>query len=212
MFEVRKIYAEILESNISTGLKEELLQRSIADNAFLGATDDLLTKLKFLTGFGISIDQLTNLDSFYKIVREVCQKIVDLETKFSISKVELSAIVENQPLTTVYQLLIRAYEGYLQKEKLLLEEWEMYSATLHSIGHSVEEQPKGIQELENGVNNLKIECTTALGKSGISILSYLKGDRNFPDDATLDEIKKSLEILRPVFIKFLKEEGDNAGS
>jgi len=79
----------------------------------------------------------------------------------------------------------------------------MYSTTLESIGQEVPELPQGLDELEREVKNLREKCLNSLGEEGLRILSFLKGEGDFPDQISKKGLKATLEILRPLFLKFL---------
>jgi hypothetical protein len=67
----------------------------------------------------------------------------------------------------------------------------------------VEEAPSELPELEKGIKRLESECVDALGEDGLKLLIFLKGEGDFPQEISIDTVKRSLNILRPLFAKCL---------
>jgi hypothetical protein len=203
---IQKSLKEIAESNLSQILRNDLLQRSVIDRGFINTAEDVLSKVRFVSGFGITLESIDSFEVLKSSLAGVCQKLVDMQTKYLIPKNEILELTERKSLFETDSLLKKKLEEYAKKERALREEWKMYSATLKSIGHITTTMPEGIHELEESVRKLKGECMDALGEEGVSILTFLKGEGNFPDNIPIEKIKKSLEVLRPVFMNFLREE------
>jgi chaperonin cofactor prefoldin len=183
-----------------------LIKRSITNRGFIASAEDILLKIKFVTECGIVAGYEENFDIFQSNLENASNKLEELQDKYKISRDVLNAMVKGKRLQDVDELLKNKIEECSEKERILLEEWKIYSRTLKSMGHEVPALPQGLRELENGVKKLKKECMSTLGGEGLCILSFLKGEGDFPDKISIDDIKKVLEILRPIFAKFLKEE------
>ena len=85
----------------------------------------------------------------------------------------------------------------------------MYASTLRTFGDEISELPNTLQDLKNSVSLMEKRCLEHLGDTGdtgIKILKFLRGEEEFPEDIEIKEIKKALEILRPILSKSLKEE------
>lgn len=203
---IQKSLKEIAESNLGQILKNDLLQRSVMDRGFITTAEDALSKVRFISGFGISAESIDTFEVLKSTLSSVCQKLVDMQTKYLIPKTEILEFTEKKPLIETDIVLKKKLEEYAKKERTLREEWKMYSSTLKSIGHNPPTMPEGIHELEESVRKLRGECMEALGEEGVSILTFLKGEGNFPDNIPIDKIRKALEVLRPVFMNFLREE------
>jgi predicted nuclease with TOPRIM domain len=103
--------------------------------------------------------------------------------------------------------LKKQLEECSKEKSKLLEEWKLYSTTLRSLGHEVMEPPRGLNELKEEIKKLQGECLSTLGEEGLKILRFLKGEGDFPDDISINGIRNSLKIIRPLFVKFLTEAG-----
>jgi len=199
-------FKRIINSNVDKNLVDELLQKSIVDRGFITSAEDILSKIKFVIEYGISTEYKDNFDAFKSNLEDVYKNLESLQTEYKIPKDEIIKLVNEKLLHDVDEVLNEKLEECSGKKRRLLEEWKIYSNTLQSIKREVSEPPRGLQELEEGVKKLKVECIDALGEEGLRILAFLKGEEDFPDKISKDDIKKALEILRPVFIKFLREE------
>jgi hypothetical protein len=210
ILDAKMAFKIIVDSSVNEGLRDELLQRSITDRRFVTSAEDILSKIRFIIEYGISTEYKENFDTFKSNLENVYEKLESLQTKYRIPKDEIIKLVNGRPLHDVDEVLKNKLEECSEKERRLLDEWKMYSQTLKSIGCEVPELPQGLHELEEEVRKLKTKCLDALGEEGLNILAFLKGERDFPDKISKDDIKKTLEILRPIFVKFLREEVLNA--
>lgn len=206
ILDAKTAFKIIIDSSINEDLRAELLERSIADREFVTLAEEILSKINFIVEFGISSEYKENFETFRTVLGNVYEKLENLQTKYRIPKDEIIKLVNGRPLRDVNEVLDKKLEDCSEKERSLIDEWKMYSQTLKSIGCEVPELPQGLKGLEEGVIKLKEKCLNALGEEGLSMLAFLKGERDFPDKISKDDIRKTLEILRPVFVKFLREE------
>ena len=199
-------FQRLFEKSTSDSLIEELVQRCIEDHEFISSAEDIISKVDYLEKINIAVEYRENFDEFQKDLTNVHEKLKSLEEDYGISNEEISALVSGKSLLEAFKLLeSKAIEASERKTRML-EDWKMYSTTLESIGQEVPELPQGIDELEREVKNLKEKCLNSLGEEGVRILGFLKGEEDFPDKISKKGIKTTLEILRPLFVKFLREE------
>lgn len=194
-----------LDMTIDKALLDELLVRSVVDRGFITSAEEILSRITFCKEYGIATEYKESFDAFKSILEDVTKKLESLQIEYGIPKEEVSKLVNEKWLSDANEVLKTKLEESSEKKGILLDAWKIYSNTLKSLKQSVSEPPGGLQELEEGVKKLKIECINAIGEEGLSILAFLKGEETFPDKVSKDDIKKALEILRPLFIKFLKE-------
>lgn len=187
-------------------LRDELLQKSLEDTEFLASAEGLISKARFVDKFGVSVKYNGDFNEFERNLKNVHQKLVNLQEQYQISKKEISNFLKDRTLNDADEFLHDKLEEYSERKRSLLEEWNMYSIALKSIGQEVSEPPQGIHELENDVGILKKKCLESLGEEGLRILKFLRGEENFPDKISKEGIKKALQLLRPLFVKFLRQE------
>ncbi|MFZ3059107.1 MAG: hypothetical protein WA102_05130 [Candidatus Methanoperedens sp.] len=205
ILDAKAAFQRIYNSGVNEYLRDTLLCKSISNHEFISSAEDILSKIKLVTEYGVSIEDKEDFNEFQITLENLWQKLENLLNEYKIPKDDMVALVNGKKLKDAKELLNDKLSEYSEKKRKLLEEWKMYTATLISIGHEVTEPPQGIQELSDGVEKLNSECMTALGKEGFSILQFLKYERDFPDDISKGGIKNALEILRPIFVKFLKD-------
>lgn len=198
-------FERILNSGINEKIRDELMQRAIVEREFITSAEDIISKLKSITEHGISIEYKESFEVFKTNLENVFQKLETLQDEYNIPKDEISTLLNGKLLQDADNLLDRKLKECSEKKIGLLEEWKIYASTLKSIEHDVVEPPQGLQELEKGVEKLKTECMSTLGENGLSLITFLKGERDFPDKISKDDIKRVLVLLRPMFVKFIKE-------
>jgi hypothetical protein len=196
----------ILENDIDEQLRDELVQRSVANTGFVDSAEDIISKVKFIDEFSIQIHYDGKFDEFSKVVGSVHTMLSKLQNEYGIRREETSELVEGKTLQEVCGILEKKLEDLSVRKTKLLEEWKMYSVTLRSIGHEVMEAPTGLHGLEEEIKKLESECLSALGEPGFKLLRFLRGEESFPEISVTD-IRNALELLRPVLSKSLKEEG-----
>lgn len=187
-------------------LRDELLQKSLSNTGFLSTAEDLISKVRFVDKFDVSIEYDGEFGEFENSLKNVHQKILDLQELFQISKEEISKVLKGKKLKDADNFLQKKIEEYAERKRSLLEEWNMYSVALQSTGQEVDEPPHGIYELENGVQDLKEKCLKSLGEEGLKILTFLRGEGDFPNEISEEGIKKALRLLRPLFMRFFRQE------
>jgi hypothetical protein len=199
-------FQRLFEKSINGSLIEELVQRCIEDHGFISSAEDIISKVDYLKKINISVEYKENFDEFQKDLTNVHEKLKSLEEDYGIPNEQISALVSGKSMPEAFKLLESKTIEASEKKRKMLEDWKMYSTTLESIGQEVPELPQGLDELEREVKNLREKCLNSLGEEGLRILSFLKGEGDFPDQISKKGLKATLEILRPLFLKFLREE------
>ena len=206
ILDAKPAFQRILNSTINENLRFELVLRSAENTGFIGSAEDIISKAKFISEFEISVEYTENFEEFINALTSVYDKLTKLQEDYGIQNGELSESSKGKTLQEAYEVLNKKLEDYSLKKSKFLEEWKMYSNTLRSIGCTAPEAPLGLHELEEEIEKLKSECLKRLGEEGLRVLRFLKGEEDFPEEISKDGIKKALEVLRPLFAKFLREE------
>ncbi len=204
--DARKAFQRIFDSVIEDDIKSELIEMAIRDRTLISTAEDTISRLEFLIGYGISVERGKDFESFKSKVESAYQKTKILESEYKIPRDEISILVRGKSLNDAEMLLGAELARCSEGKRVLLEAWQIYVATLQSIGRKVPDVPHGLQELQEGVEGLRKECLDALGEDGLKILAFLRGEVDFPDGVSKGSIKKALEVLRPIFMRLLKEE------
>lgn len=200
-------FQRLFEEGVNESLRDELLRRSIENPGFISPAEDIILKMKYVAKFGTLKEKKEDFDEFKRNLIAVHQKLVNLQDEYSIPNEEISKSVRGKSLHEANMLLQDKLNKASEKRTKLLEERKMYSVPLQSIGHEVLEPPQGLYELEKEVEHLKRESLDSLGEEGLRLLNFLVGkEENFPDEISKEGIKRALEILRPLFVRSLREE------
>jgi hypothetical protein len=205
-------FKRVLESGVDKKLKCELVRRSIIDVTFLSKAEDAIAKFANLRDYEVVLEYDGDFEKLYQNLGEVWAKIQQIQQTYGISEAEIKNLINGKALLDADELLGRMDKEYAEKKRKLLEEWNMYAATLKSFGEEVLEPLESPQELGNAIEGLRNRCLGYLGESGLKLLKFLKGEDEFPANVGMEEIKKALESLRPFFIKGTKGGGIDAGS
>lgn len=200
----RTALQRILDSGIDKNMMSELLRRSIEETGFINSAEDIIAKARFIGQFGICVQYVGEFDEFSSTLGSAYGMITNLQQEYGIENEEIVVAVTGKTLDAACEALKRMVEECSRTESRLLEDWKTYSTTLESIGCTVPEAPHGLHQLEEAIKQLQSECLARLGDEGVRLLSFLKGEGSFPDDISVNSIKDSLEILRPLFVKFLR--------
>lgn len=195
----------IMESDTEESLKEDLLTKCVQQRDFVEEAEKIISQLKLIKGYGVDVKYERNLESLQMWLSESKEKIEELEKEYKIAQSEVIASLQGKALSEADETLKKKIEEYSIKKTKLQEEYRMYSSTLKSLSFEVQDEPEGVHDLAKVVEDLKQESINALGDQGFSILQFLKGEGEFPREISPENMKKTLEILRPFFLKSLKE-------
>ena len=205
--EVKVAIQRIFKCKIEEQLKKELIQRSIENIGFINSAEEIISKINFMNNFEILIDYDGDFNKFYNSLNNIYKKLIKLQDEYGISRIEIAEFTKGKSLIELVDLLEEKIKKYSEKKRDLENEWKMYITTLKSIGIEAQyELPSTINKLEREVEKLRKQCLDNLGYDGLKLLKFMRGEEDFPEEISIDSIRKTLEILRPLFIKFLKGE------
>lgn len=204
---------EIIEKDINEQFKHKLLTRVLEDTAFLEKTEEIISNIDYLTKFGILIDYSLQFDDLYRELNTLSRKISDIVDNFGISEEKIKQKVKKKAHSEVYKIIEQMEKDCAERKRRLIDELKIYLSILKSLDEEIpktlsdisELEEKTIPELEEYVRNTKEISLDYLRESGIKLLSFLKGETDFPKDIQIDDIKRALKVLRPIFLKGIKE-------
>lgn len=199
-------FKEILEKEIDEKFKSELLKRSLDDVILLETAEEIISNVEYLKSLGVLLDYTTEFEKFRDNLDTLIGKINDIMEDFGISEDEIKQKIEGKAHSKAWEIIKQLENECISKKRKLLEDWEMYASTLRSFGDEISEPPATLPDLGISVSSMEKNCIGHLGDTGIKILKFLRGEEEFPEDIKIKEIKKALEVLRPILSKSLKEE------
>ncbi|MCK4823073.1 hypothetical protein KA005_45350, partial [bacterium] len=199
-------FKEIFEKEINEKFKSELLKRSLDNVSFLEKAEEIISNIEYLKSFGVLLDYTVEFEKFRDNLDTLSGKINDITEDSGISEDEIKQKIEGEALSKAQEIIEQLENECLAGKRKLLEDWEMYASTLRSFGDEISEPPDTLPDLERSVSAMEKNCLEHLGDIGIKILKFLRGEEEFPEDIEIKEIKRALEVLRPILSKSLKEE------
>lgn len=196
----------ILQNCEDKQLRDLLMHKSITDPNSLEESESILLQVNSLSTHGVLVSTPTNLEGFAKRLGGIYQTWNSLVDDYGFSQNDLDAEVRGKNLDDTEKLLKDAIENARKTEERLREERKMYADTLVSLGRDVATSPSKYSDLKEDVETLRLECLEGLGKGGMAILTFLQGEGSLPADVSIEELKKALQIMRPLFLRNIRQE------
>jgi len=212
--DAESVLKETIEKKINEQFKHKLLTRVLEDTSFWEDTEEMLSNIGYLSKFGVLIDYSLRFDDLYKGLDTLSRKINDIVDNFGIPEEEITQKVEKKVHAEAYRIIEEIEKECVEKKRGLIEEAKMYLSILKSLNEELPEIPSNISELEEKTlpeleeyaRRMKKRSLDHLKESGMKLLNFLKGEAYFPKDIQIDDVKRALEVLRPVFLKGIREE------
>jgi len=205
---------EIVEKEINEQFKHKLLTRVLEDVSFLEEAEEIISNVDYLTKFGILNDYSLPFEDLCGNLDTLSRKISDIIDNFEISEKEIKQRVEEKPYSEAREIIEQMEKDCAERKRGLIDELKIYLSILKSLEEEIPEalgdiselEEKTIPELEEYVRKMKKRSLGYLRESGIKLLNFLKGEAGFPKGIKINEIKRTLDVLRPIFLKGIEEE------
>ncbi len=190
--------------------KRELIIRVLRDTSFIDDAEEVLSNIDYLNNSEISIDYSVKFEELIIDLNDLNEKINNLVDDFGLLEKEIKEKVKGKSHKDAQTLIEKMQNEYTREKERLIDEIKMYLSVLKSFGSETSEESelheKTLPELQELLEEIKKKSLEHLDESGMRIFKFLRGEESFPVDIELDDVKKSLERLRPIFLKGLKEE------
>jgi len=202
---------EIVKKDIDEQFKRELIIRALKNTAFMDEAEEVLSNIDYLCSFEILIDYSAKFEELTDDLNRLTEKISNLVSDFGISEEKVREKVRGKSHKDTLNVVEEMQNKYTGEKERLIDDIKIHLSILRSFGDKTldesELNEKTLQELRKLLEEIRKKSLEHLDESGMRIFRFLKGEENFPEDIGLEEVKKSLERLRPIFLKGLKEEG-----
>lgn len=196
-------FKRLTESGIDDTLKSDLTREALEDITTLSKCEEVISKFTYLSDFEINLGYKDSLEEFCGNIDTVWSIIQQIQEKFGVSREQIICVTRNKNLSKLVDILNSQYLEYFKEKGSLIEECNMYSLTLCSMDEGVPELPESLVELRKTVEDLRNRCLELLGKSGLAFINYIKEGGDFPKDIGLGDIQRTIELLRPFFLRIL---------
>jgi len=201
---------DIVNRDIDEQFKRELIIRTLRDTTFIDDAEEVLSSIDYLSSFEILIDDSVKFEELINDLNDLSEQINNLVDDFGLPEKEINEKLKGKSPKDAQIIIEKMRNKYGKEKERLTDEIKMYLSVLRSLRSETLEEPelneKSLPELQKLLEQIKKKSLEHLDKSGMRIFKFLKGEESFPKDIELDEVKKSLERLRPIFLKGLKEE------
>jgi len=201
--DARPAFRRIAESEVGANLKSDILTRAILDISLLAKGEDVISKSTYLRDYEVVLEYEGDLEKYSVNLDETWDEMQQIQDEYGISRERIRELINNRNLLEASALLKEAHVQYATEKRKLLEERQLYSGALGSLGEEVLEPPQYLHELVKDIENLRSRCMEHLGESGLKLLKFLKEEGEFPEEVGMEEIKRALEALRPFFLRTL---------
>ncbi len=206
----KSAFKRLTESEIDITLKSDLIRKALADATTLSECDETIVKTTYLSEFGIDLIYKGDLEKYSEQIGKVRDLVQQIQHEFGVSKEELIKIMKKKNLSKLVEVLGRQHLEYSKEKISLIEECNLYSYTLSSLGQIVPSLPESLKELRKGAEQLKNRCQELLGESGLALITFFKEGGKFPEEIKIEDVQRTLEILRPFFLKIISKGELNA--
>jgi hypothetical protein len=196
-------FKEIFQKKIDKKFKNQLLKKSLEDTSFLEQAEETISNIEYLNSFEVLLDYTVPFEEFHNNLDKVNGKIKTIIKNYAMSENEIKRKIEGKELLKAFEILEQMESECAEKKKELLRQWKVYASSLRSLGDEISEPPNTLPELERSISSIKKRCLKYVGKSGLRLLSFIRGEEEFPN-ISITEIRKALEALRPIFLKSLE--------
>ena len=198
---------EILEidEKIEEKFKYQLLKKSLEDTSFLEEAEEITSNVSHISSLGVLVSNSLEFEKTCEMLGTLHSRLSDLADNYGISGDDIRQKVDGTTLSEAYQMVGQLEKECVEKKRKLLEERKIFAYTLKSLDKEIPELPDTLLELEKQVNVMRARCLEHLGDAGLRLLKFLRGEDEFPENIEVGEIEIALRILRPIFLRGLRE-------
>ena len=208
--DAKSAFKRLAESGIDAKLKSDLIGKALPDVSILSECDEIISKFTYLSEFEINLLYEGDLEKYCEHIDGVWRVVQQIQDEFGISREELIDVSKNKDLSELVDILNRQNEACSKEKRGLIEECNLYSYTLSSLGQNVPELPESLTELRGTVEQLRNKCLEFLGESGLALITFFKEGGKFPEEIQIEDVQRTLEVLRPFFLKIISKGELNA--
>lgn len=197
-------FERVLESDIDENLRSGLLEKAVMNVGFLEEAKALLQQLATLRDLQVVPEYDGDLEGFCEGIGLVTTLVEQVQERYGVPSENIETFFGDITLQETNMVLEKLCESWAEEEVQLKTEWNTYASTLRSLDEVVPQPPEYLVELQQGIESLRDRCLEHLGKSGLGLLRFIRGEAEFPE-VEMGEVKRFLETLRPFLLRSLEE-------
>jgi DNA repair exonuclease SbcCD ATPase subunit len=195
-----------LRSRISKEFEYQILKNSLEDTSFLEEAEEITSHISHISSLGVLLSETLEFEEMCEMLKAVRGGLSDVTDEYGISSEDIRQKLDGTTLSQAYEIVDRLKREYAEKKAKLSEEWETYAHTLKSLDKEIAEFPDTLHELETQVDDMRSRCIDHLGNAGFRLLKFVRGEEEFPENVAIEDVEMALRILRPIFLRGLREE------
>jgi len=195
-----------LEQKIDKQFEYQLLKNCLGDTSFLEEAEEIASHINHISSLGVLVIGNLEFEKMCEMLGALHGGLSDLTDQYGISGDDIGQKLHGTTLSEACQIVDQLGKECAEKKTKLLEEWEIYAHTLKSLDKEIPEPPYTLQELEEQVNDMRARCVNHLGGAGFRLLKFVRGEEEFPENIEIKDVEIALRILRPIFLRGLREE------
>jgi hypothetical protein len=192
-------YKRLLLVPIGQGHRDELVAQGVQDPDKLGEIEEKTTAVALLLELGINVPAELTVADLWAGIKATADVVSVLRAQFPEHLDKLEETLKGFPLVEARQLLEQMLEGCRKQHEELVYEWRNLHSTvcLLGLGDQKSMPPKSLSGLRQQIQTFRDQCSDKIGEKGLKLLAFLKGERGFPEDLALAEVRESLLALKP---------------
>lgn len=191
-----------LES-LGTQLRNRLFEEAFENSDFIGKAEELDMQIVYLTGYGITIEYGNgDINELLQDCEIIYNAFKEFEDSYKISSDEVGTWVKGKSLPEIRKYLERGKDPFSTGYTKLKRKWR----ELVSILGEESPEPEGFPDLKREIKKLEERFKKSLGEQGLRLLSFFRGETEFPKELLKEDLVVLLKKLQPFITIGFKEE------
>lgn len=184
-------------------LKKEFLKKAFEDFKSIEKAEELNSQIGYMKDYDIIVEYREGeLDEFLEKCEIAYQTLKEFEEVYKLSIGAVKEWVGGKSLEEVCASLEEKREAVSKEYNELKRRWRELAGILGEEGP----EPEGIPDLRKEIGELKRRYKESLGEPSLRLLDFFRGEADFPDDLSKEELKEALKRLRPfITVGFRRE-------
>lgn len=207
---------DIAKKDADEQFKRQLIIKILRETTFIDDAEDALSNIDYLGRFEVLIDYSVKVEELINELNILSGEISKLVDDFGFLEEEIKEKVKSSSHKDAQNIIEEMQSEYSKEKEGLINDIEMYLSVLRTYGdetlEGLEFNKKSLSELRELLEKIKKKVLGYLDEKGMRIFRFLKGEEDFPEDISIDDIKRVLECLRPIILKGLQEGSIDAWS
>ncbi|MCX5676478.1 MAG: hypothetical protein NTX87_15870 [Planctomycetota bacterium] len=182
--------------------QDELLKVAVANPDTLAGAQVTAKQIESVQQYGIAVPASEAVTTFEATLLTLGEGLRTLQSRFPERLDLLRPSFQDQTMADAQKAVAAEVDRCEKEYNALLSEWQRLERTLRllGIGHPGAIPPRTLAGMEEQIAEFRKQCSTKVGEEGMSLLSFLQGDTDFPAGLTLEAVRDALLSLRPLVV------------